>query len=118
MSSILIIDDDLDIRREVSEILREEGLDVMTASNGGEALRLLRSSLPPSVVLLDLMMPGTSGWEFRRVQLTEPALASIPVLVFSSFDNGPRNMADLHAQGFLTKPCSIAELLAAIEPFR
>ena len=118
VSSVLIIDDDLDIRREVSEILREEGLDVMTASNGGEALRLLRSSLPPSVVLLDLMMPGTSGWEFRRTQLAEPALASIPVLVFSSFDSGPRNAADLRAQGFLSKPCSIAELLAAINPFR
>src|SRR6185436_17349403 len=89
MSSVLIIDDDLDIRREVSEILREEGLEVMTASNGGEALRLLR-----------------------------PALPAIPVLVFSSFDRGPRNAAELHAAGFLTKPCSIADLLAAIEPFR
>jgi chemosensory pili system protein ChpA (sensor histidine kinase/response regulator) len=118
MSSVLIIDDDLDIRREVSEILREEGLEVMTARNGGEALQLLRSSLPPSVILLDLMMPGTSGWEFRRSQLAEPALAAIPVLVFSSFDRGPRNAADLRAAGFLTKPCSIAELLAAIEPFR
>jgi len=118
LSSVLIIDDDLDIRREVSEILSEDGLDVMTASNGGEALRLLRSSLAPSVILLDLMMPGTSGWEFRRAQLAEPALAAIPVLVFSSFDSGPRNAADLHAAGFLTKPFSIVELLAAINPFR
>jgi CheY-like chemotaxis protein len=117
MSAILIIDDDLDIRREVSEILREEGLDVMTASNGGEALRLLRTSLPPSLILLDLMMPGTSGWEFRRAQVADPALAAIPVLVFSSFDSGARNAADLRTAGFLTKPFSIAELLAAIQPF-
>jgi len=115
---ILVIDDDLDIRREVSEILREEGIEVMSASNGGEALRLLRASLPPSVVLLDLMMPGTDGWEFRRVQLADPTLAAIPVLVFSSFDSGPRNAAELRTAGFLTKPFTIAELLAAISRFR
>lgn len=116
--SILIVDDDVDIRREVSEILREEGWEVLTASNGGEALRLLRSSLPASLILLDLMMPGTSGWEFRRAQLADPAMAAIPVLVFSSFDSGPRNAADLHANGYLSKPFSIAELLGAIAPFR
>ena len=116
--SILVVDDDVDIRREVSEILREEGLDVITASNGGEALRVLRTSRPPSVILLDLMMPGTSGWEFRRAQLADPVMADIPVLVFSSFDSGARNAADLHADGFLTKPFSIAELLAAIARFR
>jgi CheY-like chemotaxis protein len=118
MPSILIVDDDLDIRREVSEILREEGLDVLTASGGAEALRLLRTSLPPAVVLLDLMMPRTDGWEFRRAQLADPALAAIPVLLFSSFDSGPRNAAELRAAGFITKPFTIAELLAAIARFR
>jgi CheY-like chemotaxis protein len=116
--SILVIDDDLDIRREVTEILREEGIDVMSASNGNEALRLLRASPPPSVILLDLMMPGTDGWDFRRTQLAEPRLAAIPVLVFSSYDSGARSAADLRAAGFLTKPLTIAELLSAISVFR
>jgi CheY-like chemotaxis protein len=116
--SILVVDDDLDIRREVSEILREEGLDVMAASGGAEALRLLRSSPPPVVILLDLVMPQTDGWEFRRAQLADPSLSSIPVLVFSSFDNGPRNVADLRAAGFVTKPFTIAQLLDAIARFR
>jgi two-component system response regulator MprA len=119
MASILVIDDDLDIRREVSEILREEGVEVLTASGGSEALRLLRTSLPPpAVILLDLMMPRTDGWEFRRAQLADPALAAIPVLLFSSFDSGPSNAAELRAAGFITKPFTIAELLAAIEGFR
>jgi CheY-like chemotaxis protein len=117
--SILIVDDDLDIRREVSEILREEGFEVMAAGGGADALRLLRSSSPlPAVILLDLVMPRTDGWELRRAQLAEPALAAIPVLVFSSFDSGPRNVADLRAAGFITKPFTIAELLAALAPFR
>lgn len=118
MPSILIVDDDLDIRREVSEILREEGLEVMTASGGSEALRLLRTSLPPAVILLDLMMPRTDGWEFRRAQLADPALAAIPVLLFSSFDSGPRNATELRAEGFITKPFTITELLSAIARFR
>ena len=116
--SILVIDDDLDIRREVTEILREEGIEVLGASNGGEALRMLRGWLPPSVILLDLLMPGTDGWEFRRAQLADPTLAAIPVLVFSSFDSGARNAADLRTAGFLTKPFTIAELLSAIAVFR
>jgi two-component system response regulator MprA len=116
---ILLVDDDLDIRREVSEILREEGFDVMAASGGAEALRLLgESSALPVVILLDLVMPRTDGWEFRRAQLADPRLASIPVLVFSSFGSGPRNAADLRAAGFVTKPFAIAELLGAIARFR
>jgi CheY-like chemotaxis protein len=119
VSSVLIIDDDLDIRREVSEILREEGLEVTTAANGAEGLRMLQtSSPPPSVILLDLMMPVTSGWDFRRAQLADPALAAVPVLVFSSFDSGPRNAADLRTNGYLTKPFTITQLLTAIAPFR
>jgi CheY-like chemotaxis protein len=116
--SILIIDDDLDIRREVSEILREEGVEVLSARSGGEGLRLLRASKPPAVILLDLMMPETDGWEFRRAQLADPALAGVPVLLFSSFDTGPRHAAELHAAGYLTKPFTIAELMSAIARFR
>ncbi len=119
MPSVLIVDDDLDIRREVSEILREEGFDVLIASGGAEALKVLGSSSPPPVViLLDLVMPRTDGWEFRRAQLADPRLASIPVLVFSSFDSGPRDVADLRAAGFVTKPFTIAQLLDAIARFR
>ena len=70
------------------------------------------------VILLDLVMPRTDGWEFRRAQLADPRLASIPVLVFSSFDSGPRNVADLRAAGFVTKPFTIAQLLGAIARFR
>src|SRR5206468_5132458 len=59
--TILLVDDDLVIRREVSEILREEGFDVMAASGGAEALRLLASPPTPVVILLDLVMPRTDG---------------------------------------------------------
>ena len=118
MPCILVVDDDLDIRREVSEILREEGFDVLAAGGGAEALRLLASAPPPVVILLDLVMPRTDGWEFRRAQLADPRLAEIPVLVFSGFDSGPRNVADLRAAGFVTKPLTIAELLEAIARLR
>ena len=117
MTRILVVDDDLDIRREVSEILREAGMEVMTARQGAEALQLLRSSMPPAVILLDLMMPGTDGWQFRRAQLADPALAGIPVIVVSTFSNGPRNVVELNAAGFITKPFSIDQLLSALQPY-
>jgi len=116
--TILVVDDDLDIRREVGEILGEEGFDVLLAGGGAEALRLLASSVRPLVILLDLVMPRTDGWEFRRAQLADPRLASIPVLVLSSFDSGPRDVADLNAAGFVAKPFTIAQLLESIARFR
>jgi CheY-like chemotaxis protein len=116
--TILIVDDDLNIRREVSEILGEEGFDVLVASGGAEALRILATSARPAVILLDLVMPRTDGWDLRRAQLADPRLASIPVLVFSSLDGGPRDVADLRAAGFVAKPFTIAQLLGAIERFR
>jgi CheY-like chemotaxis protein len=117
VARILVVDDDLDIRREVSEILREEGVEVTTARHGSEALHVLRGSVPPSVILLDLMMPGTDGWQFRRAQLADPALAGVPVVVFSSFSNGPRNVADLRVSGFITKPFTIGQLLTALKKY-
>jgi CheY-like chemotaxis protein len=62
----------------------------VTATNGLEALRLLKSGLPAKAILLDLMMPAMDGWEFRRAQRADPDLANIPVIVLT----GIRGCAD------------------------
>ncbi len=109
MARVLIVDDDLDIREAVSEFLSYEGHEVFTASDGEQALVRCRQ-LHPDLVLLDLMMPGMNGWDFRRAQLREPSIASIPVVVVSALGR----VADLAVAGFLPKPFNLDDLTAVV----
>jgi len=85
---ILVVDDDRDIRDSLVEVLGEHGYPVIGAGNGVEALEILRTSAPPpSLILLDLMMPVMDGREFRERQLENPALADIPVIVISAYND-------------------------------
>ena len=83
--SVLIVDDDADIRDLLAEALVQEGFDVMTAANGLEGLRILRGlRAPPSVILLDLMMPILDGYGFLDQFRRDPVLASIPLVVVTA----------------------------------
>jgi|KBSMisStandDraft_5_1062788.scaffolds.fasta_scaffold146945_2 CheY-like chemotaxis protein len=83
--AILIVDDDNDVRSALSELLEEEGFSVEGAPNGREALARLRGgTVHPAVILLDLMMPGMDGWDFRSEQMRDPRLAAVPVVVVSA----------------------------------
>ena len=75
--SILLVEDDADIRDAIAYLLTDEGYEVACASNGREALSYLHDGLTPSLILLDMMMPGMDGISFREAQALEPALASI-----------------------------------------
>jgi CheY-like chemotaxis protein len=106
---LLVVEDDPDIRDTLAEALAWEGYDVTTASNGLEALELLRGGLHADVILLDLMMPVMSGWEFRRVQQDDPALAGIPVVVLSASSPG-----NARPDRYLAKPFRIEDLLSVL----
>jgi CheY-like chemotaxis protein len=83
--SVLIVDDDLDIREVLAETLEVRGFDVATAANGLDALRVLRSkSAQPSVILLDLMMPIMDGYGFLEERRLDPAIASIPLAIVTA----------------------------------
>ncbi|HSN92342.1 MAG TPA: response regulator [Anaeromyxobacteraceae bacterium] len=109
MAPVLVVDDDTDIREAVAEVLSEEGYQVLGAGDGEEALTKCRA-YHPSVVLLDLMMPGMNGWEFRAEQKRDPELAGIPVVVLTALE--PRVAID--AEGFIRKPFEVDELLAQV----
>jgi signal transduction histidine kinase len=111
--SILIVEDDTDIRETLSGLLRGEGYDVGTCANGREALDRLRAGPEPDVILLDLMMPVMDGWQFRVQQKSDPRLASIPVLAISA-DATPKAAA-IDADAYLKKPVDYDTLLATIE---
>jgi CheY-like chemotaxis protein len=83
---------------------------VACAANGRQALDLLRSGERPSCILLDLMLPVLDGWQFRREQQRDPALADIPVVMVSTADRA----ACLRTSGHVRKPFQPEELLAAI----
>jgi CheY-like chemotaxis protein len=111
---VLVVDDDVDLRSIVAEILSEEGYSVATAWNGLDALETL-ARVRASLILLDLMMPEMDGWEFRRRQLAAPELAAIPVVVFTAHANVAEAAATMSAAAGLQKPVDVGGLLAVVE---
>ena len=78
-ASILVVDDDRDNREMFATLLATHGYRVALATNGAEALAVMRQQVP-CAVLLDVQMPVMDGWEFRRQQVADPALATVPVI--------------------------------------
>ena len=115
--SILVIDDDPDIRSSLFDILGEEGYRVAGARNGREALDYLKNQTRPSLILLDMMMPEMDGWRFRREQQKLPELADIPVVVLSAHGNVRDAALALGAADYLRKPLRIDSLLEIAERY-
>jgi CheY-like chemotaxis protein len=112
----LIVEDDLDIREALSQILEDEGYAVVCASNGMEALTLLRADkTQPNLILLDLMMPVMNGWQFRTEQKADAHLAKIPVVVISADGNVSDKASTIDAAGYLRKPIHIEKLLDELQ---
>src|SRR3954447_24015252 len=112
---ILLIDDDAVFGIAVAQVLGGHGFAVHVAANGREALDLLRRGPPVRLILLDLMMPGMSGWQFRQEQIRDPALASIPVVILSAADQLPEKAEALWAADWFHKPIDLEELLAVVQ---
>ena len=113
---VLVVDDDADIRRILREVLEDEGYAVATAGDGREALDQLRAlPAPPSLILLDLMMPVMDGWQFRDVQAKDAALGGIPVIVLSADAAVQTKASSLGVAGHLKKPVQLEALLQAIQ---
>lgn len=109
---ILLIEDDVELRDALAEALQAKGVHVTVASDGSEGLREMRKHRP-DVVVLDLMMPGMDGWQFRIAQRLEPALADTPVVALSASHSAAAAAVD--ADLFLQKPCGATVILDAIE---
>jgi CheY-like chemotaxis protein len=114
--AILIVDDDNDVRSALSELLEEEGFSVNGAPNGREALALLRGgNVHPAVILLDLMMPGMDGWDFRSEQMRDPELAAVPVVIVSASGFSRESIrTQFRPAAYVEKPIERAALLAVI----
>jgi CheY-like chemotaxis protein len=113
---VLIVEDDADLREMMAQLLNLEGFKSATVANGREALEYLHDGAErPDVILLDLMMPVMDGWEFRRQQQADPALAGVPVIILSALDAA--RAADVHAEAFLKKPLDFDRLLELVREY-
>jgi CheY-like chemotaxis protein len=111
--SVMVIDDDDDIREVVQAVLEDEGYSVVTAPNGAAALKELECTRP-KLILLDLTMPGMDGVTFRERQLDDESLASIPTIVMTARKQAGKHAAPLLVRATLAKPIDLEELLAFV----
>ena len=112
--TILIVDDDLDIREALADVLGDHGYAVFAAGDGFEALTYLRTNPAPSMILLDWMMPKCNGAQFRAQQLEDPILAKIPVVLLTADVNLEGKTRQLDAHAYLAKPVSLEHLLEVV----
>jgi CheY-like chemotaxis protein len=110
---IVVVDDDVDLRETLGELLVEEGWDARCFENGRAALEYLRAGNDPGLILLDLMMPEMDGWQFRAEQLQDARLARIPVVIMTA--TRALESAPIDASEVLYKPIGIDDLLEAVE---
>jgi signal transduction histidine kinase len=110
---VLLVDDEHDIREVFEAVLRYDGYEVLSCSDGQQAMDLLRRGARPDAIILDLMMPVMDGWQFRVAQKADPALASIPVIAVSA--DRTAKAAAIAADVYLGKPVDVNALLAALD---
>ncbi len=110
--SILLVEDEPDIREAMAELLELEGYQTVASANGKEALEQLHRMEPPCLILLDVMMPVMDGYAFMDHLKVERPLADIPVVVTSASHRPPAG-----AQAYVTKPFELENLLAVIKRF-
>ena len=114
-AKILVVDDIEKNVKLLADLLQVKGYQVATASSGAEALAKVESE-KPSLVLLDVMMPGMSGYEVCQAIRANPAHGILPIVLVTALDPDKERLKGLEAgaDDFLTKPVNTAELLARV----
>ncbi|MFN0162367.1 MAG: response regulator [Burkholderiales bacterium] len=112
---VLVVDDTPANVKLLEGILTFKGFEVVTAASGPEGLKRL-SEAPPDIALLDIMMPGMSGYDVCKAIRNQPATALLPVVLVTSLDPQGERLKGIEAgaDDFLTKPINQAELLARV----
>lgn len=114
--TVVVVDDEPDLLELVAYNIRQDGHEVVTATNGIKALEAVRSRLP-DVVVLDVMMPGLSGLEVARRLRSQTETASIPIIMLTARAEEKHELEglDAGADDYISKPFSMQVLLARIQ---
>ena len=112
---ILIVDDQPDLAGLMADMLGDAGYVTCTAENGRDALSLIQLD-PPDLLLLDVNMPELDGYEVATILKSDPATATIPIIMVSAQDGRGSKLIGLEsgAEDYLSKPVDPAELIAKI----
>jgi CheY-like chemotaxis protein len=111
---VLLVNDDENVSEALGHLLRRRYA-VEFAHDGREALVKLREGVRPCIILLDLMMPVMSGFEFRAEQLRDPELAEIPVVVMSAAMDVHQSRDQLRAAAYVQIPSDVRGLVELLE---
>jgi CheY-like chemotaxis protein len=110
MSTIMIVEDDTQIRNVLAEVLEDEGYTTLGAANGSLALQALASTTRPDLIITDIMMPVMDGLRLCASVQADPATAGIPIMLMSAGNN--QHMVDgCRCAAFLAKPFQITTVL-------
>ena len=114
--TILIVEDEPDILTLLQEYLTEEGYATLTAKTGMEAIVQAKAS-HPDLILLDVMMPGMSGFDVCNILRDFPDTRSTPIIFLTAVTETPRKIMGLRmgASDYITKPFDLRELIARVE---
>ena len=114
--TILIVEDEPDILSLLQEHFAEEGYKTLTATAGTEAIMQAKAK-HPDVILLDVMMPGMSGFDVCNILRDFPELRTTPIIFLTAVDEMPRKIMGLRlgANDYITKPFDLRELSARVE---
>jgi len=115
LSTVLVVDDDIDIARFIEVNLRLEGFDVLVAHDGQEALEVIGDALP-DLALVDVMMPRLDGVELTRRLRSDPLTASLPVIMLTAKSLSVDKVVGLTAgaDDYIIKPFDTLELIARV----
>ena len=117
LPSILVVDDNPDNVDIIRHYLEARGYPISVAHNGEEALALYET-VKPSIVLLDVMMPGRDGWEVCRVMKQHPALGKqVRIIMVTALDewDDKRQALQTGADDYVEKPFDLSRLAATVE---
>ena len=112
---ILLVEDDTGLRFATTAFLEGEGFSVIPASTGADALLILMHMDPPDLIVLDLMLPLMSGWDFSAELAKHERLARVPVIIFSGVaDTREAALLRVQPENCVKKPVAPDKLLAAV----
>lgn len=110
--TVLVVDDDPDLRTSLCDALEDAGYTTAQAHNGRDAIDWLGRHKLPALILLDLNMPVMTGWEFLDHKQVDPAISQVPVVVITAIGNAKK--AAVSASAVLHKPVTLDELLDVV----
>jgi CheY-like chemotaxis protein len=113
-ATILIVEEDADVREALRDILVSEGYATVCAADGEQGLASLREGAPPAAVILDLLKVRMTATQFIARMRASLAAAKVPVLLVSANPRIAQIAAEIGAEGYLLKPMKVEELLDAV----